>query len=113
MNSIEKIDMLKQLYEKLLSLIEYGKNDDSYFIIKTRINDVIAYINDVNITTQNADAILKEIKEVDDDFYPPRGGLSEFSIWYRDSDGKYIFNDKLNQELDDIKDKIWNILKDY
>jgi hypothetical protein len=113
MNNIEKIKTLKELYRELLSLVEQGKNDGGYFTIKTRINDIIGYINDLDISEQNAEIILKEIREVNDDFYPPRGGLEDFAIWEYDSEGKYKFNNKLNQELDSIKDKIWSILKEY
>ena len=113
MNNIEKIKTLKQLYTELLSLVEEGKNDGSYFIIKTRIKDIIDGINDVDITEQNAEEILKEIRKVNNRLYPPRGGLSEFEIWEYTPDGKYEFNDKLNQELISIKGRIWNILKEY
>jgi archaellum component FlaC len=112
-NNIEKIKTLKQLYTELLSLVEHGKDNNNYFRIKTRINDIIDGVNDVDISEQNAETILKEIRKVHDDFYPPRGGLEDFAIWEYDSEGKYKFNDKLNQELDSITDKIWEILKEY
>jgi hypothetical protein len=74
MNNIEKIKTLKQLYTELLSLVEQGKNDGGYFTIKTRINDIIGYINDVDISEQNAEIILKEIREANDGLYPQEEG---------------------------------------
>jgi hypothetical protein len=36
-----------------------------------------------------------------------------FVLTPSESVGKYKFNDKLNQELISVSDKIWNILKEY
>lgn len=41
--------------------------------------------------------------------YPPRGGLSDFSIWKDDP----LEREKANEPLEDVQDKIWDILKEY
>ncbi len=85
MVSKEKINCIKELYLRLLTIIEtYGKGE-----IDGQINQVkfiISCLEDNDFEKLNPEKQREALGKMHEALFPPRGGLSEFFIWSNDFD---------------------------
>ncbi|MDM5188377.1 hypothetical protein QUF99_13930 [Bacillus sp. DX4.1] len=101
------IDKLEKLFSELSVILEENSKGD----IDYQISEVRYVINILNECQNNnyidSDDVIKEIKLIHNNLYPPRGGLSDFFIWKAD------FNErvKANESLERIGDALWGMLK--
>ena len=95
---------LRDIFLQLGKLVQkYGGN---YYTIQIKaISDIIKCIDSEGNEKEKTEYILDRYKIL----YPLKGGLSDF---YIDDDG-FQTRLKLNEPLDELKDKLWMIMKQY
>ncbi|MGF9963731.1 hypothetical protein [Bacillus rhizoplanae] len=101
------IDKLEKLFSELGVILEANSKGDIDYQI-SRVRYVINILNECqNNNYIDSDDVIKEIKLIHSNLYPPRGGLSDFFIWKAD------FNErvKANEPLERIGDELWGMLK--
>ena len=82
---------------------KYGEN---YYNIQIKaISDIIKCIDSEENEKEKTEYILDRYKIL----YPSKGGLSDFYIY----DDDFQTRLKLNEPLDELKDKLWMIMKQY
>ena len=95
---------LREIFLQLGKLVQkYGKN---YYTIQIKaISDIIKCIDSEENEKEKTEYILDRYKIL----YPSKGGLSDFYIY----DDDFQTRLKLNEPLDELKDKLWMIMKQY
>lgn len=98
---------LKNVYELFIKLKElvklYGCRD--YKIQLNIIDSIIDCIESNCSSDYKTKYIVRSYKNL----YPPQGGLSDFYIHNDDYEERL----RLNKPLDEINDKLWNLIKTY
>lgn len=95
---------LRDIFLQLGKLVQkYGGN---YYTIQIKaISDIIKCIDSEGNEKEKTEYILDRYKIL----YPLKGGLSDFYI----DDDDFQVRLKLNEPLDELKDKLWMIMKQY
>ena len=69
-----------QLFSDLLKVIEVEGKGDIDFAIK-EVKYIVMILNDCILNNFcEGDKIIKEVKQIHNSLYPPKGGLSEFFV---------------------------------
>ena len=100
----------KELYELRDIFLQLGKlvqkYSENYYTIQIKaISDIIKCIDSEENEKEKTEYILDRYKIL----YPSKGGLSDFYIY----DDDFQTRLKLNEPLDELKDKLWMIMKQY
>lgn len=100
----------KELYELKEIFLQMGKlvqkYGEKYYTIQIKvISDIIKCIDSRANEKEKTEYILDRYKIL----YPSKGGLSDFYI----QDDDFYTRLKLNEPLDELKDKLWMIMKQY
>ena len=100
----------KELYELRNIFLQLGKlvqkYSENYYNIQIKaISDIIKCIDSEENEKEKTEYILDRYKIL----YPSKGGLSDFYIY----DDDFQTRLKLNEPLDELKDKLWMIMKQY
>lgn len=100
----------KELYELRNIFLQLGKlvqkYGENYYNIQIKaISDIIKCIDSEENEKEKTEYILDRYKIL----YPSKGGLSDFYIYDNDFQTRL----KLNEPLDELKDKLWMIMKQY
>lgn len=100
----------KELYELRNIFLQLGKlvqkYGEKYYTIQLKaISDIIKCIDSEENEKEKTEYILDRYKIL----YPSKGGLSDFYIY----DDDFQTRLKLNEPLDELKDKLWMIMKQY
>ncbi|MBB6716880.1 hypothetical protein [Clostridium gasigenes] len=101
------IDKLEKLFSELRVILEINSSGNIDYQI-TEVRYVIKILNECqNNNYIDSDDVIKAIKSIYSNLYPPRGGLSDFFIWKAD------FNERIkaNEPLGRIGDELWEMLK--
>lgn len=100
----------KQLYELRDIFLQLGKlvqkYGEKYYTIQIKaISDIIECIDSEENEKEKSEYILDRYKIL----YPSKGGLNDFYI----HDDDFQTRLKLNEPLNELKDKLWMIMKQY
>lgn len=94
------INLLRKQYQLLLAaLIKHGNQSNA-----PQLSTIRLILDKLNRNEEEVN--LDEIRQINDDLYPPRGGLGEFYIW----DDDYETRMGLNEPIDKAKAITWEIL---
>ena len=95
---------MKELFNGLQELINiYGGKE--YKIQQRIIKDIIGCIDSDLTIVEKEVYIIRSYKSL----YPKEGGLSDFFIYHDNYEERL----KLNKPLDEIRNCIWKIMKEY
>lgn len=96
------IQELRGLFGRLFDILEkYG--DSTIVSHKITISKIMYLLN----SDEKYDNLISGIRVEYFKLYPARGGISEFYIWSEN----YEERKSLNEPLDIIRERIWDILK--
>lgn len=96
------MDELKQLFKELLIMVQqYG--DSSYNAQRGILKEIIKYMEGDDADNNK----FSQAKWVYKNLFFPKSPLSEFYIWKED----FAERKKLNDLLESIKNRLWEILK--
>lgn len=101
------IDKLQGLFTELgIILVANRREDIDYHI--SEVKYIVKILNECKKNNYiDSDNVIEEIKLINNNLYPARGGLSDFFIWKADFDERIKANEPLNR----IGNEIWKILK--
>ena len=95
---------LKEIFLQLGKLVQ--KYGGKYYSIQIKvISNIIECIDSEATEKEKTEYILERYKIL----YPSKGGLSDFYI----HDDDFHIRLKLNEPLDELKEKLWMIMKQY
>lgn len=96
-----KDEEIRSVVTQLMSYISPYAHEISYQY--KNLNNLLDYINSSSLDSENREVSLTDYKN---SLFSPRGGLTEFYIWY-DDENKRIALNKPNSVL---KQKLWELL---